>query len=547
MNGKYTNIKVTGIASAVPTYVMDNMDYVDLYGKRRVLKQAKLTGVYRHHMSFRYQKISDLAMRAAEDLLNHLQWNREEIKILLLCTQWADYEIPSTAIDLASRLGFGKDCMAYDMNLGCSAYDLGIQSIGGLLQSQPDGTKAVLLVGDIVRLPAGVILSEEEIINTMMFGSGAAAIAVEKKPESEFVFRNYSDGSGWDAIVRYDRTATMMKGNRVFEYAINDVAENLDSFQEDLNLREKTDFYVFHQAQKLILQSISDSCGLPEDKVLTSFEEYGNTSGASIPITICHNRDKFGDRDSVRICSCGFGVGLSTGISYYEVPVGNILPVIETDEHYDGHRMHNGFLYTRRALVMNPGTPVSQMIVRQLDRVGCNLGLYGDKDTIDGLRSQLFWKDCDMYSEGLEKAAGDITEKYDAVIFDMAVHGEDEIKDTASFLQKNKALADNCSIILVAEDKGNDDAMRAYMDTLSGCLDQECRVNAVVYKPESFDMFPDIGDSPAWLERKVQIKDSADMSRPFFLTAAVSRLISLDFLAISGTIVHISDSIKKFS
>ena len=60
MKGKFNNVKIEGVASAVPCYVMDNMDYVDLFGKRRVTKQIKMTGVRKHHMSLRYQKTSDL-------------------------------------------------------------------------------------------------------------------------------------------------------------------------------------------------------------------------------------------------------------------------------------------------------------------------------------------------------------------------------------------------------------------------------------------------------------------------------------------------------
>ena len=415
MNGKYSNIKVSGIASAVPSYVMDNMDYIDVFGKRRVMKQAKLTGVYRHHLSYRYQKLSDLCVSAAEKLLEHLQWNREEVNVLILCTQFADYEIPSTAIDLSERLGLGKDCMAYDINLGCSAFDLGMQTVGGLLQSQPDGTKALLLTGDIALLPDGVIMKKEDIINTMMFGSGGAATALEKQPENDLFFRNFSDGSGWDAIVRYPGTETMMQGNKVFEFAINDVVANMDSFLNDLNITDNIDYYVFHQAQKLILDTIAIGCGLSEDKVITSYEEYGNTSGASIPITLCHNRDKYNGKENIKVCSCGFGVGLSMGISYFQVPVENILPIIVTDEHFDEHRMHYGGIYTRNVLLMEPKTAVGKFIGRELGAAGCNLGFYGSQEIVEEMRSQLFWKDCELFVDKLETVAEHSSKKYDAL------------------------------------------------------------------------------------------------------------------------------------
>lgn len=546
MNGKYSNIKVSGIASAVPSYVMDNMDYIDVFGKRRVMKQAKLTGVYRHHLSYRYQKPSDLCVSAAEKLLEHLQWNREEVNVLILCTQFADYEIPSTAIDLSERLGLGKDCMAYDINLGCSAFDLGMQTVGGLLQSQPDGTKALLLTGDIALLPDGVIMKKEDIINTMMFGSGGAATALEKQPENDLFFRNFSDGSGWDAIVRYPGTETMMQGNKVFEFAINDVVANMDSFLNDLNITDNIDYYVFHQAQKLILDTIAIGCGLSEDKVITSYEEYGNTSGASIPITLCHNRDKYNGKENIKVCSCGFGVGLSMGISYFQVPVENILPIIVTDEHFDEHRMHYGGIYTRNVLLMEPKTAVGKFIGRELGAAGCNLGFYGSQEIVEEMRSQLFWKDCELFVDKLETVAEHSSKKYDAVIFDMTIYDEEKVSEAAQCLAEQGALSTNSSIVLVAEEEESDTSLQSFMSSLSNSLEGKYRVNAVVYKGESLDLFPRILDSPEWLERKILMEDSSDMVRPFFLAQVIERFVSLNFLAVSSTIVHISDSIKEF-
>ncbi len=546
MNGKYSNIKVSGIASAVPSYVMDNMDYIDVFGKRRVMKQAKLTGVYRHHLSYRYQKLSDLCVSAAEKLLEHLQWNREEVNVLILCTQFADYEIPSTAIDLSERLGLGKDCMAYDINLGCSAFDLGMQTVGGLLQSQPDGTKALLLTGDIALLPDGVIMKKEDIINTMMFGSGGAATALEKQPENDLFFRNFSDGSGWDAIVRYPGTETMMQGNKVFEFAINDVVANMDSFLNDLNITDNIDYYVFHQAQKLILDTIAIGCGLSEDKVITSYEEYGNTSGASIPITLCHNRDKYNGKENIKVCSCGFGVGLSMGISYFQVPVENILPIIVTDEHFDEHRMHYGGIYTRNVLLMEPKTAVGKFIGRELGAAGCNLGFYGSQEIVEEMRSQLFWKDCELFVDKLETVAEHSSKKYDAVIFDMTIYDEEKVSEAAQCLAEQGALSTNSSIVLVAEEEESDTSLQSFMSSLSNSLEGKYRVNAVVYKGESLDLFPRILDSPEWLERKILMEDSSDMVRPFFLAQVIERFVSLNFLAVSSTIVHISDSIKEF-
>lgn len=552
MQGQYSNIRIAGMASAVPSYVMDNMDYIDIFGKRRVVKQAKMTGVYRHHLSRRYQKISDLCMRAAEEMIGHLGWARKEIKILVFGTQTADYDLPSVSIDLSSRLGLEKDCMAFDINLGCSAYDLGIQTIAGMLQSQPDGARALLMVGDLACLSPDsktsglrTVWQKQNIMNIMMFGSGGSVIGIEKQPGNNFIFCNYSDGTGWDAILKYHWTATMMKGNCVFEYAINDVAENLMKFQNDLHLSEDSiDYYCFHQAQKLILDNIADVCELPKEKVLTSYEEYGNTSGASIPITMCHNRDKFLGKEKVNICSCGFGVGFSMGISFYQIDPDCILPIVQTDEHYDGHIKHNGALYSRKALLMNPNTEISKMVARQLDRVGCNMSLYGNRDTLEELKSQFFWKDCDLFAEDLEKAVENISSKYDAVIFDMGNYTEEKLQQQISFLRKREMLSDTCNVILMTSEEKSESLLRNFMQSISEQCG--CRVNAVAYVPESFDLFPDIGDSTEWMERQIRTSDPQKMSRPFFLANAIISMVSSEFAAISQSVIHISDTVVHF-
>lgn len=546
MKGQYSNIKIAGIASAVPSYVMDNMEYIDLFGKRRVVKQAKMTGVYRHHLSRCYQKMSDICMRAAEEMIEHLGWNREQIKILLFGTQQSDYDIPSVSIDLTARLGLGKDCMAFDINLGCSAYDLGIQAIAGMLQSQPDGTKALLMVGDLAYVPSGGVWEKQDIINIMMFGSGGAVVGIEKQPGNNFAFCNFSDGTGWDAILKYRWTATLMKGNRVFEYAINDVAENLMKYQNELKrTTDSVDYFVFHQAQKLILDNIADVCGLPQEKVLTSYEEYGNTSGASVAITICHNRDKFLNKDKVNICSCGFGVGLSMGISFYQIDPECVLPIIETDDHYDGHIKHNGILYKRRALLMDPSTEIGKMTARQLDRASCNLSLYGDRDTLEELHAQFFWKDCDLFVDDLEKTAEDVSQKYDAVIYDMENSPKKQIQEQIRFLKQRDMLSDTCSVILVASESESEDLLQTFMSDITE--EFGCRANTVAYVPDSFDLFPDIGDSTDWLDHHLSSEEPEKMSRPFFLTNAIIRLVSLEFAAVSQTVIHISDTVKKFS
>ena len=136
-----------------------------------------------------------------------------------------------------------------------------------------------------------------------------------------------------------------MQGNMVFEYAINDVSNRVNQFMEEHKLQvEDIDYFIFHQAQKLILDNISFACNIPSEKMLTSLEEYGNTSGASVPLTLCANAELLHKKDCIKVITCGFGVGLSCSIDYMELSTDTILPVTESDWHYDEDKERCGVL-----------------------------------------------------------------------------------------------------------------------------------------------------------------------------------------------------------
>lgn len=544
MHGKFNNIKIVGMESAVPTYVMDNEEFCDLFGKRRVTKQIKMTGVKKHRLSYRYQKLSDLCMRAAEKLIAHLQWDKEEIKILVFVTQSANYSIPSTAICLSDQLGLSKDCMAYDINLGCSAYDLGIQTVASLLQSQQEGAKAIVFVGDAdYTFRPDQIFTKETIINSMMFGAAGAVVALEKQKNNSFIFLNHSDGAGYDAIIKYPETETIMKGNRVFEFAINDVVTEMRRFRNINGLSdEDVDYYVFHQAQKLIVDTIVDQCEIPEEKVLNSYEEYGNTSGASVPLSIAANIDCI-TKDKIRICSCGFGVGLSVGISYYEIETKNILPIIETDSYNTDRIKRGGRLYNRHALLMNVETDLDQLIGRQLDSATCMVGIYGTASQVKDIKQQFFWQEGNEYftsDEELKKAEN----KYDVVL--ISLDGKDEktiyclVKKCIDFDMLNS----NASIIFYGEDKDNRVRIANLLEKVEVVQERKCRANAILYDSNSFNLIPTIKDDMSWLIKRMENFQDFSMTRPYFVANVIIQLARIDMMAVSKSVIYISKDVE---
>lgn len=319
MQGIYTNVRIKGINTVVPVRCIENTDYFGTLGEKKVKKQMKLTGIQRCHIAGDGETTEEMCFRASEELLTRLSWDRSRIRALILVTQTPSCLMPSTAFLLQKRLSLGEDCMVFDINLGCSAYTAGLQVIAGLLQKCGEGAKGLLVVGDTVSHCVG----QEDYQTKMMFGDGAAATAVEIQESSKMSFMQKSDGSQYDKIFRKDwQDSFYMDGMAVFHFTINQVVKYIGEFKERFEIPEEDiDFYVFHQAQKYIIDNLVEFAQIPEEKVLTSYQDYGNTAGASIPITLCSNVDalkKLG-KERVRLLLCGFGVGLSCGCVWLEV------------------------------------------------------------------------------------------------------------------------------------------------------------------------------------------------------------------------------------
>lgn len=327
--GCIRNIRIAGIASAVPKRVLNNEVLVERIGGRRNKRKIMLTGVKMRHICAEGQSASDFATFAAEKLLTALGWERDEIKILIFVTQQPDLMRPSTAMLIQRRLKIGQNCTCFDINMGCSGFTVGLQVIASMMGSV--GGKALLLVGD------GRYLSDDEIQSDpdLLFGDGGAAAALEMSAGYEMLFNQKTDGYRFDTIMCKKNGFAQMDGNGVLLFSLNEVSQNIRQFCENNHLTaNKIDYYVFHQAQELILQGIANECNLAWDKILNSYEMYGNTSSVSIPISICANEKILKEQSQVKILMSGFGIGLSWGIVYVNIDTTHILPIFETDYNY---------------------------------------------------------------------------------------------------------------------------------------------------------------------------------------------------------------------
>lgn len=350
----FKNIKIAGVASAVPTKVVKGEDFYEQFGEEGVLKFQESTGVREFRKTSEHQTASDLCYAAAENLINTKSVSRDEIGALVFVAHSTDYRRPATACVLHKRLSLGTDCVSFDINLGCSAFVYGLNAMCSLMTNS-DVNKALLLVGESLTK----MTNPNDKSVSMLFGDGGSAILLEKtKEDSGIKGILKTDGNGYrtiiapaggfrnlnaspDDIVWPDGNTrnlynTIMQGEDVFAFTISVVPRTIKEF---LSKTESTvddyDCLAFHQANQFISKMLCKKLKVDSSKMPLCLDRYGNPSAPAIPMVMC---DAYGNCDDDRVINflmCGFGVGLSWGVCSAKVNIKDILPIIETDEVFE--------------------------------------------------------------------------------------------------------------------------------------------------------------------------------------------------------------------
>jgi len=325
----YHNVAVRAIAAAAPANILDNEAYADTINEKRYRRKILYTGIKRRHAAIGHQRASDLASIAAEKLLKKLDWDPSTVKVLVFITQTPDLNRPSTAVLIQNKLHLSQDVLAFDINLGCSGFTSGIQIVAGML-SQIKG-RGLLLMGDCHHHLPGTEFNGDYIL----FGDGGAAAAMEYDEAAETIpSAQLTDGSRFRTLCSTYQWGDIMDGNAIVLFSLSEVVDSINEFYEHYGIyKEDVDFYALHQAQKIIVDGISQNCSLKPEKVLSAYQEYGNTSSASVPFAICANTDKF-QKNRLKIFACGFGIGLAWSSVLLSLDRDCILPLIESDYAY---------------------------------------------------------------------------------------------------------------------------------------------------------------------------------------------------------------------
>lgn len=325
------NVKITGIVTCVPKKIHLVKDCAGLTSDEAE-KLSIATGIRERRIADETICTSDLCFHAAERLIIDLGWNRKDIDALIFVTQTPDYILPATSPLLQQRLQLSDSCFTQDISLGCSGYVYGLATLAKLI-SNGDIKKGLLLVGDTI----SKVCSPNDKSTYPLFGDAGTATALEYG--DGLITGNFkSDGSGYRSIIipngafrhritedsqvqikvspgiQRSLNQLVLEGMDVFSFGITKAPQVVKELLERLSLSHNdVDHFVFHQANLLMNEKIRKKLSLPPEKVPYSLERYGNTSCATIPLTMCISlKDKLNSGPATLIL-CGFGVGLSWG------------------------------------------------------------------------------------------------------------------------------------------------------------------------------------------------------------------------------------------
>lgn len=342
------NIALEGMATAVPKHIEYNKDYPFASEKEAAL-YIKSVGIEQRRIVQNQETAADLCFKAAENLLDKMKLDRSEIKVLVFVTQTPDYKTPATAVKLQNDLGLGEDCLSFDINLGCSGYVYGLATAASFLSNIAEG-KALLLVGDT----SSACISANDKSTTPLFSDAGSATVLGKRAGANMDFLMASDGSGYESIIipeggyripfreeslemkeetpGINRNAThlILRGIDIFNFSVKRVPIQIKDLLEQKQLTvEDVDYFVLHQANKLINDTIAKKLGLSEGQMPLSLKEFGNTSSASIPVTLVHQLQSKLENESLKLVLSGFGVGLSWASVYIETNGFTCLEMVE--------------------------------------------------------------------------------------------------------------------------------------------------------------------------------------------------------------------------
>eukprot|EP01047_Picozoa_sp_COSAG01_P005382 COSAG01_NODE_183_length_22835_cov_17.169247_11_plen_332_part_00 len=325
-------MKIAGIETYLPHKIVSNEDLNLEFPDWNPEKIESKVGISQRHVAEPNETAADLGAKAAEKLFE--TFDRTEVDFLLFCTQSPDHFLPTTACILQERLNLPTTCGALDFNLGCSGYVYGLAIAKGLICAKL-ANNVLLIVADTYSKQ----IYEKDIANRAIFGDGAAATIVSKVLGTNGIgeFQLGTDGAGKENLIvhngafrnpidhnakeieygtqsAFTKNHLQMNGPEIFNFTIEKIPDLVAATLKKNNIPlDEVDFFIFHQANKYMLDYLRRKTKIPKSKFYVNLTETGNTVSATIPIALKDCIERKLVLEGSKILIVGFGVGYSWG------------------------------------------------------------------------------------------------------------------------------------------------------------------------------------------------------------------------------------------
>ena len=304
------NINITGVGHYVPSKIVTNDDlskFVDTNDEWIVTR----TGIKQRH------QVTDetthyMAYQASLNAIEDAKIDKNDIDLIIVATITEEQKTPSIANFVQGLLGLNKEIMSFDINAACTGFNYALEVATALLQSNQNYKHALVIGAETL----SKVLDYEDRTTCILFGDGAGAAIVSKAEKSPAYFYNVArpDMEHILDVGRYIK----MDGRKVFLFAVEVVQKAIEDILSKSGYTiDDIDHIIPHQANIRIIQAVAKGMNLPIEKFEINIERYGNTSAASIPITLSEYKKKH--HTSKRIIMVGFGGGFTYGASIVEL------------------------------------------------------------------------------------------------------------------------------------------------------------------------------------------------------------------------------------
>ena len=339
---KTSGARIAAVCTCVPTRRLDNLTDSAEFSGEEIRKVTGMAGVAARRLAGDTVCSSDLCITAAQRALDRLGWKPDSIDAVIMVTQTPDYFLPSTACVVHHRLGLADHCAAFDVGLGCSGYPYGMWLAAMMLQGGGI-RRALVLHGET---PTRFSDKADRSVS-LLFGDAGSATALEAIPPgstADWHYALHSDGSGYNTMIiesggfrdRFGsdprKHCVHMNGALIFNFTIKRVPALIDETLAGAGMSSNDiDYFIFHQSNQFIMKHLCTKQSLPLEKVPIILKEFGNTGGASVPLTLTEGKLIRPNDRALRLMLLGYGVGLSWGSALVDLDPNAILESVEFD------------------------------------------------------------------------------------------------------------------------------------------------------------------------------------------------------------------------